>query len=104
MQKLGLSFLIGLPFYWVTKVVRAHRYSHRNIDRLNWELQVVKKELDQFDEMGGPEGLLEHRIYWEYQKHETEIADSLRNYEVWNNKTGWQKMFSIPPNRLLYKY
>lgn len=104
MQKLGLPILIGFPFYWVTKIVRANLYSHRNINRLNWELEAVKKELDHFDELGGPEGMMEHQIYWEYQKHETEIADSLKKYEVWNTKSDWQKMISIPPNRLLYKY
>lgn len=89
---------------WANKIFWTRERADRNQERLAWELSRVQEGLDQFELLGGPEGMLEHSVCAEYCQHKKQLSRSLQDYDKWTKKSIYEQFFSIPPNRCLNHY
>jgi len=89
---------------WTLNVLHLRKTTYANLKRLDWELSTVQAELDHFDEIGGPEGLLEHQIWFAYLRQKSDTLKSISDFKEWKTKPLWMQLVSIPPDRLLTKY
>lgn len=88
-------------FSWFSRIEQKSANAEKTIRRLKWELSEITEQLDFFDEIDGPDGLMQHSIWFHYLDENERIRKELKDYEYWNNLTPVRKLLTWPPGPLL---
>lgn len=88
---------------WTAKISQIDDEAYSEMQKLGWELKHIDKELEHFREIGGPSGIMEHQILWDYEARKARLEHSLQRYQKWDSHSFTRKHVSIPPS-LAFKF